>query len=51
MAAIRAKGELQDYYQRKVKEGKIGSPKRQNARLECGSQQTHPSGVGGGDSG
>ena len=31
MAAIRAKGELQDYYQRKVKEGKIGSPKRQNA--------------------
>lgn len=51
MAAIRAKGELQDYYQRKVKEGKIGSPKRQNAVLECGSQQTHPSSLCGGGTG
>ena len=38
MSAIRMKGELRDYYRRKVGEGKIGSPKRQNVSSERGSQ-------------
>jgi transposase len=35
MSALQVKGELQDYYLRKVSEGKIGSPKRQDVSHQC----------------
>lgn len=45
MSCIRKEGELRTYYQRKVAEGKIGSPKRQNAGTQCYSKQDYSPGI------
>ena len=51
MSAIRAKGELQDYYQRKVKEGKNKMLVLNAVRNNGAARAAHPSGVRGGSSG
>ena len=51
MSAIRVKGELQDYYQRKVKEGKNKMLPGRRYGTECSTQQTHPSAIRGGQAG
>jgi hypothetical protein len=51
MSAIQLKGDLQDYYLRKLGEGKHTIRTADAAGFECGSQQTNSPGLCSGSSG